>query len=299
MNPLVLRSVAAMQDHAARLRAQGLRIGLVPTMGYLHAGHLSLVDIARELTDRVVVSIFVNPTQFGVNEDFTVYPRDFARDEELCRRAGVDVIFHPEASDMYTPDHSVVVDEARLARGLCGASRPGHFRGVATVVAKLFNIVLPHVAVFGAKDAQQARIIQQLVRDLNFPVQVVIGPTLREPGGLAMSSRHARMSSEEKDAARGIYEALQEARRRVEGGRRDADALREFVRARLAAIPGGRVDYVEIVDWDTFEPVREVTERSLIAVAVKVGATRLIDNITPASAAFPGSWPQSLPGTRD
>lgn len=298
MSSLVLRSVAAMQEHAVRLRAEGLRIGLVPTMGYLHAGHLSLVDIARQLADRVVVSLFVNPTQFGVNEDFAAYPRDLARDEEMCRRAGVDVIFQPDASDMYAPGHSVAVEETRLARGLCGAARPGHFRGVATVVAKLFNITLPQVAVFGAKDAQQARVIQQLVRDLNFPVRVVIGPTLREPGGLAMSSRNARLSAAERETARGIYAALLEARRMVEGGRRDTEAVRQLVRERLTALPASRVDYVEIVDWDTFEPVREVTERSLIAVAVKVGATRLIDNIMPFSAAFQGFWPQSSPETR-
>ena len=190
----IIESPARMQQAALSLRAGGRRIGLVPTMGCLHDGHRSLIRIARPRADELIVSLFVNPAQFGPGEDLAAYPRDFERDRALCEREHVDVLFCPAAADLYAPDHSAFVVEERLASGLCGAARPGHFRGVCTVVAKLFNLTLPHFAVFGEKDGQQLRVVERLVRDLNLPVEIVRGPTVREPDGLAMSSRNAGLS---------------------------------------------------------------------------------------------------------
>jgi pantoate--beta-alanine ligase len=280
-----IRSVARMRKLALALTRSGRRIGFVPTMGYLHEGHLSLVRLARARADVAVLSLFVNPTQFGPREDLARYPRDFARDSRLCRQAGVDILFCPEASEMYAPDHSVYVEETVLSRPLCGAARPGHFRGVATVVAKLFNIVRPDVAVFGRKDAQQARVIERLVRDLNFPVRIVVAPTVREPDGLAMSSRNAYLSPEDRADAPRIAESLREAGRLYASGQRSAAVMRRAVRAVLARSPRIRVEYVEIVDYDSFRPIREVRGPALLAVAVRMGATRLIDNALLGGAA--------------
>jgi len=274
----VIAEPAEMQSTALALRAAGRRIGLVPTMGYLHAGHLSLVRLARERSDAVILSLFVNPAQFGPREDLAQYPRDLARDTALCRAAGVDLLFAPTAAAMYAPDASVCVTEERLAAGLCGASRPGHFRGVCTVVAKLFNLCLPHVAVFGEKDAQQLRVIRRMARDLNFPVEIVAGPTVREPDGLALSSRNSYLTAGERRQAPVLRRALDEAERLVRAGTRDAAALAEAMRRIIATAPAARIDYISIVDDETLEPVVTLTRPALAALAVYLGTTRLIDN---------------------
>ena len=263
---------------SAEQRRAGRRIGFVPTMGYLHDGHLSLVALARAHADVVVVSIFVNPTQFGPKEDFGRYPRDFARDEALCRAAGVDAVFYPTSDAMYPPGYSTYVEEEKLGVGLCGASRPGHFRGVTTVVLKLFNLVQPTVAVFGEKDAQQLRVIRRMVRDLNVPVAIVPGPTGREADGLAMSSRNRLLAPEERAEAVWLSRALAEARAAYAAGERNAAAVRDVVVRALVQAPHGTIDYIEVVDDETLEPVTELTRPALLAIAVKFSATRLIDN---------------------
>ena len=258
-------------------RRNGLRIGFVPTMGYLHAGHLSLVAEARKQADVVVVSIFVNPTQFGPQEDFSSYPRDEQRDMALCQEAGVAAIYLPTPATMYAADASVCVDEATLQHGLCGARRPGHFRGVCTVVAKLFNIVLPDVAVFGQKDFQQAAIIRRMVRDLNFPVSIVVAPILREPDGLAMSSRNVYLNAEERQQALGLNRALEAAAASLNAGVSCAETLRGQMRGVLEQ-HGLRIDYAEVVDADTLLPVTAAAKGHVALVAAYCGKTRLIDN---------------------
>lgn len=275
---IVIHKPDEMQRWALAQRRAGARIGFVPTMGYLHDGHLSLVQIAQARADVVVVSIFVNPTQFGPNEDFATYPRDWPRDERLCREAGVDVVFAPEAQDMYAPDASTTVCESRLSAGLCGASRPGHFTGVCTVVAKLFNLVLPDIAVFGEKDAQQLRVIRRMVRDLNIPVEIVPGPIVREPDGLAMSSRNARLTTEERAQAICLRRALDAVERAFAAGERRTDALRAIARAEIDRAPLAQIDYIEFVDDETLEPVLAVEKPSLCALAVRFPSARLIDN---------------------
>ena len=280
-------SVAAMQRRARGWRRAGVRVGLVPTMGYLHAGHLSLVRVARRQVGPsgiVVVSIFVNPTQFAPNEDLARYPRDLARDRRLCRGAGVDVLFVPAASAMYPQprggEFSTYVVEESLARGLESVARPTHFRGVTTVVAKLFNLVLPDVAVFGAKDFQQAAIVRRMVRDLNFPLKIIVAPTVREPDGLARSSRNKYLSADERRQATVLSRAIRQARAAVRKARRPLPAAR--LKARLAAFiardPAARVDYLECFDPATLRPVRTVEQGTHLALAVWVGKTRLIDN---------------------
>jgi len=280
----VIRTTDEMQQISRAGKRAGRRIGLVPTMGCLHEGHLSLVRLAREKADVVVVSIFVNPIQFLPGEDFAAYPRPYGEDETLCREAGVDVLFYPEASAMYVPGHSVTVEERNLSRGLCGASRPGHFSGVTTVVAKLFNIVLPDVAIFGQKDAQQARIILRMVRDLNIPVAIVLGPIVREKDGLAMSSRNRYLSPPERREALCLYRSLREAERMVGEGERSVETIRAAMTAIINAMPLARMDYLEFVDDRTLLPVARIGGPVLVAVAVKFGKTRLIDNIVLTSA---------------
>jgi len=274
----IIRAPSEMQWAARELRRQGRRIGFVPTMGYLHAGHASLMRLARRQADTVVVSIFVNPTQFGPNEDFTRYPRDFERDEAICRQEGVDVIFYPAAPEIYLADHSVYVVEEKLSRGLCGASRPAHFRGVATVVAKLFNLVLPDCCVLGEKDAQQLRVLRRMVRDLNFPVEIIPGPTVREPDGLALSSRNVYLSVEERRQALCLRRALDAAEQLYAAGERRAANIRQAMQERIAAAPLARTDYIEIVDDESLEPVADITRPARVALAVFLGKTRLIDN---------------------
>jgi len=266
-----------MTAWAQAQRRAGLRIGLVPTMGYLHAGHLSLVEEAKRQADVVVASIFVNPTQFAPHEDFATYPRDEQRDLARCQAAGVAAVFLPTPETLYAPDASVFVDEGILQRGLCGAARPGHFRGVCTVVAKLFNIVLPDVAVFGQKDFQQAAIIRRMVRDLNFPVSIVVAPTLREPDGLAMSSRNVYLNAEERQQALGLSRALDAVEASVNAGVSSAETLRHQMREILEQ-HGLRVDYAEIVDADTLACVEEVAQGHVALIAAYCGKTRLIDN---------------------
>lgn len=274
----IIRTPEEMQQTALALRREGRRIGLVPTMGFLHEGHLSLIRLARARSDVVVVSLFVNPTQFGPNEDLEKYPRDLARDEALCRQAGTDILFYPAAADIYLPGHSVYVVEEKLSRGLCGATRAGHFRGVATVVAKLFNLVQPDVAVFGEKDGQQSRVIRRMVRDLNFPVEIISGPTVREADGLAMSSRNAFLSPEERRQALCLRHTLNRAEQLVREGEREAAKIREAMQKVIAEAPAARVDYIEIVDDATLEPIRTLERPAMAALAVFVGRTRLIDN---------------------
>jgi len=260
-------------------RREGKSIGFVPTMGFLHEGHLSLIRKARQENDLVVVSIFVNPTQFGEGEDYGTYPRDLARDMEGCKQTGVDIVFAPDAKEMYAADSTTFVDMDRLTDRLCGASRPGHFRGVMTVVSKLFNIVRPDRAYFGQKDAQQVLVIKRMVQDLDFDVQIVEVPIAREADGLAMSSRNTYLSPQEREAALVLSQALFDAKRRIEGGERDGDVIRAGIIQRISAQPLARLDYAEVVDDKTLEPLREIRGGVLIALAVRIGATRLIDNI--------------------
>ena len=275
----IIASASEMQQTALALRAAGKRLAFVPTMGNLHDGHLSLVRLAKARADVVVVSIFVNPTQFGPNEDFAAYPRTFEADRALCEREGVDLIFHPSVPDMYPEGASVGVIESSLSRTLCGAARPGHFAGVCTVVAKLFNLVLPHVAVFGEKDAQQLRIIRRMVRDLRFPVEIVAGPTAREADGLARSSRNQYLTAEQRPQAVCLRRALDEAERRFAAGERDPAALVAAMRAVVARAPAAKIDYVEIVDDETLQPLAgPIARPALAALAVWVGQPRLIDN---------------------
>ena len=275
----IFRQPSEIQAAARAWKQAGRRIGFVPTMGYLHDGHRSLIEQARTRADVVVVSIFVNPIQFGPNEDLSRYPRDFARDEAVCRAAGADAVFYPEPASMYAADHSVYVEETRLGGGLCGASRPGHFRGVTTVVAKLFNLVLPDCAVFGEKDAQQLRIIRRMVRDLAFPVEIVSGPTVRDADGLAMSSRNALLTPDERAQAVCLRRALDEAERLFRSGERSARTLEISMRAVIARSALARVDYLELVDDETLEPVARLDKPALVALAVKFPSARLIDNI--------------------
>jgi pantoate--beta-alanine ligase len=275
----IISSVQEMQQSALAMKRGGRRIGLVPTMGFLHEGHLSLVKIAKHHADVVVLTLFVNPTQFGPTEDLSRYPRDFDRDQRLCAEAGVDILFAPENSAMYAPDASVAVIEEKLSRGLCGVSRPVHFRGVVTVVSKLFNICQPDVAVFGEKDAQQVRVIRRLVRDLNFPVEVISGPTIREPDGLAMSSRNVNLSPEERKQALCLRNALSRAEVLYRSGERDAARIHASMAEAVAMEPLAAIDYIEIVDDSTLEPVARTDKPTLVAMAVKFSKTRLIDNI--------------------
>jgi pantoate--beta-alanine ligase len=274
----IIRDPEEMQELALGFKRQGRVIGFVPTMGFLHEGHLSLMRIARKKCDVLVVSIFVNPAQFGPNEDLDAYPRDFERDETLCRDEGVDMVFYPEPGNMYAADASVWVDEESLSGVLCGASRPGHFRGVCTVVAKLFNIVQPDRAVFGEKDAQQLRIIERMVRDLNFPVEIIRGPIVREPDGLAMSSRNKYLSATQRISALCLQRALDLAKEQVRHGERQVEPLRQAMRGLIEKVPEASVDYIEFVDDQTLVGLSRLECAALVALAVKIGPTRLIDN---------------------
>ena len=272
-------SVITLTDlRATRLSYPG-RVGLVPTMGYLHEGHLSLVRHAREESDHVVVSIFVNPTQFGPKEDLSKYPRDLDRDLSLLEPLGVDLVWMPTAEMMYPPGYQTWVDVEAITRPLEGSMRPGHFRGVTTVVAKLFNAVQPHNAYFGQKDAQQAAVIRQMTRDLNFPVEIVVCPTVREPDGLAMSSRNVYLDPEQRKAATVLSRSLRTAKEAYDNGERNAGKLRQIMKEVLASEPLAEVQYVSCTDYDTLEELETVTGKTLLSMAVFVGKTRLIDNL--------------------
>ena len=271
-------TVITLNDlHSARLSFSGT-VGLVPTMGYLHDGHLSLVRRAKEECDHVVVSIFVNPTQFGPKEDLSNYPRDLDRDLSLLESLGVYLVWTPTAEIMYPQRYQTWVEVEAVTRPLEGAMRPGHFRGVTTVVSKLFNGVQPHKAYFGQKDAQQAAVIRQMTRDLNFPIEIVICPIVREPDGLAMSSRNVYLDPEQRKAATVLYRSLSAAKNAYEDGERDAERLRQLMKDVLATEPLAQVQYVSCADYDTLEELERVTGKTLLSMAVFVGKTRLIDN---------------------
>jgi len=270
--------IATMRAESERLRRSGKRIGLVPTMGYLHEGHLSLVRIAKSKSDVVVVSIFVNPMQFGPNEDFQRYPRDLARDEKLAGQAGADILFHPSTEEMYPEGYLTFVNVEKITEGLCGASRPGHFRGVATVCTKLFLAVKPHVAVFGRKDAQQVAVIKRMVRDLNMDLEIIAAPIVREPDGLAMSSRNAYLSPGERRDALCLHQSLRLAEALYQQGERNPTAFETVMRRAIEEKKNARIEYIEIVHPDTLEPLDEIRDRALVALAVRIGGTRLIDN---------------------
>ncbi len=259
-------------------RRQGLSIGLVPTMGYLHEGHKSLIDRAVAENDRVVVSDFVNPIQFGINEDLATYPRDIEADKRLCEQAGADLIFHPEAAEMYAPDFSTYVEMQKVSEGLCGKTRPTHFRGVCTVVCKLFHIVMPDRAYFGQKDAQQLAVIRRMVRDLDLDIQIVGCPIIREEDGLAKSSRNTYLSREERKAALVLSRAVFLGEDLMKKGERDADTILAAMRSLIEQEPLAKIDYVEMVDADSIEPLARARGRVLTAMAVYIGTTRLIDN---------------------
>lgn len=275
----IIKSVTKMQKRASDLRQAGYRLGLVPTMGHLHEGHLSLVDIAKDQSDYAMISIFVNPTQFDEGEDYNEYPRDLDRDIDIAKDRGVDLTFVPPVSEMYPEGYRTYITVEGLSEVLCGASRPNHFRGVTTVVTKLFNIMHPHLTVFGQKDAQQAVIIRRLINDLNLEIELLLGPVIREPDGLAMSSRNTYLSEEERTQALCLSTGLRTAKKMVETGETDSNIILEEIRSIIDENPDIRKDYVEAVDLHSLEPVNSIEQPTLIAVAAYAGTTRLIDNI--------------------
>lgn len=277
--PMVVHTVAQLRQQLSEVRRQRKTVGLVPTMGALHQGHASLIEAARAREEVVVVSIFVNPTQFGPKEDFERYPRPMDEDIGVCGRHGVDLIYHPSVEEMYPEGYRTYVEVTGWQDILEGASRPGHFRGVATVVLKLLNQVQPDRAYFGQKDAQQVRVIQQLVRDLNVPVEILVRPTVREADGLAMSSRNRYLDADQRQRAVALYQALREASEQYQAGVRDPEVLRRVMTQRLQATPGAELDYAVVLDPDTFQPAEDLTRGALLALAVKFGDTRLIDNL--------------------
>lgn len=293
----ILSDIPELRAALRQLRADGEQpaansVGFVPTMGALHAGHRSLVQAARQRCDIVVVSIFVNPTQFGPNEDFSRYPRTLEQDCEMLETEGVDVVFTPNAEAMYPPGASTVVEVEGVSERLDGASRPGHFRGVATVVAKLFHIVQPDLAFFGQKDAAQVAVLRKMVRDLDFPLEIVVCSTMREPDGLAMSSRNRYLSAEERRQALALSRALHAAELQAARGEHHTATLLQSMRASLQEEPAIRIDYLAVVDPDTLLPINDVGSGGLLAIAAYVGNTRLIDNVllasTTGNAGIPG-----------
>lgn len=274
----IVKTIEEVRAQVKAWRAEGLTVGLVPTMGYLHEGHQSLIARSVAENDRTVVSDFVNPIQFGPTEDLATYPRDIERDAALCESTGANLIFHPEADEMYAPDFCTYVDMDHLTKGLCGKTRPIHFRGVCTVVSKLFHIVQPDRAYFGQKDAQQLAVIRRMVRDLNMPLTIVGCPIIREEDGLAKSSRNTYLSAEERKAALCLSRGLNKGKAAVEAGETDAEKVKAIITAEIEAEPLSRIDYVEIVDWNNLEPVSSTEGSILAAVAVYIGKTGLIDN---------------------
>lgn len=276
----IIRGIKEMSDMSRLLRRKGKTIGFVPTMGALHRGHLSLIRTARRQNDIVVVSIFVNPAQFGPKEDFKRYPRNLKLDAALCKKAGVDFIFYPYAKGVYPSDYKTFVTVQELGDILCGRFRPGHFQGVATVVTKLFNIVVPSVAYFGQKDAQQSIIIRRMTQDLNMAIQIKVLPTIRERDGLALSSRNSYLSEVERKDAPVLSQALRSAHQLIQSGRRDARRIIQKMRDLISKKESARIDYISIVDPVSLQPVTRIRGTVLIALAVWIGKTRLIDNIT-------------------
>lgn len=275
----LITSISETRQLSRQFRSKGARLGLVPTMGALHEGHLSLVRAAKANSDVVAVSIFVNPTQFGPNEDFARYPRNLEKDCELLEREGVSLVFAPSVEEMYPRSAVTSITVEGLSERLCGKSRPGHFRGVATVVAKLFNIIEPDIAFFGQKDAAQVAVIKRMVRDLNMPVQIEVCPIVRENDGLALSSRNAYLSPDERKMALVLHASLQRAQKVFDDGERAAPKIAAEAKKAFVWQPAVRLDYFEIVDPESLEPVETITQKSLVAVAAFVGNTRLIDNL--------------------
>lgn len=275
----IFHTIAETREFVRQARKKGGVIGFVPTMGYLHEGHLELMRRARERCDTVLVSIFVNPTQFGPNEDFARYPRDLERDARMAERVGADAIFNPSVEEMYPAGYCTYVEVERMTDKLCGQSRPGHFRGVATVVTKLFNIVQPDYAYFGQKDAQQVLVIQKMAADLNMNLEVIAVPTVREEDGLAMSSRNVYLDPEQRQAALVLSRSLRKAQEAFRAGERDAKKIRQLVVDQIRSEPLAEIDYVEIYSHPGLEPLETTEGPALLALAVKIGRTRLIDNI--------------------
>lgn len=275
----IAKTIAEIRKYVAQARMAGKTVGFVPTMGALHAGHVSLIEAAVRRCNYVVVSIFVNPTQFGPGEDFEKYPRPFEKDAQICERCGTHAIFAPSSEEMYPRKNLTWVTVEKLTEPLCGRSRPGHFRGVTTVCTKLFNIVGADVAFFGQKDAQQATVIRRMVADLNMPLEIVVCPTVREPDGLAMSSRNQYLSPQERSQAPVIYRALKHCEKLMQAGWRDAAEVAEEMKRVLSEAPDLRPEYIGIVDAESLEPCDPIRGRVLVAVAARLGATRLIDNI--------------------
>lgn len=274
----VIHSVADMHRFADLARERGQRIGFVPTMGFLHEGHLSLMRIARQKTDVLVVSIFVNPTQFAPGEDFETYPRDFERDRTMVENVGADCIYYPDVKEMYPDGYQTTVSVKHVTQNLCGLSRPTHFDGVSTVVTKLFNAVKPHSAVFGQKDFQQLSVIKRMVRDLNMDIEIIGAPIVREDDGIAMSSRNKNLSPEERASARSLSRALEQALASVQKGERSAQVLIEQARDIISAEPLGRIDYIKVCDTETLQDVESLEREAVMALAVFFEKARLIDN---------------------
>ncbi|MDU3335258.1 pantoate--beta-alanine ligase [Paraclostridium bifermentans] len=274
----IINNIKEIRKQVKDWKNDGLSVALVPTMGYLHEGHESLIKKASEDNDKVIVSIFVNPMQFGINEDLSTYPRNIDRDSDICEKNGASLIFNPSVEEMYTDGFSTFVDLNNLTSGLCGKSRPTHFRGVCTVVSKLFNIVSPDKAYFGQKDAQQLSIIKQMVTDLNFDIEIVSCPIVREADGLAKSSRNTYLSKEERQASTIINKSLKKAKTLIKSGERDSKNIIDFIKNEINKEPLAKIDYVSIVDNNTIKNTKTIEDGSLIAVAVFIGNTRLIDN---------------------
>lgn len=276
----VLRTVQEIQAFSKAAKDAGKSVGLVPTMGALHEGHLTLMRRARQENDVVIASVFVNPTQFGPNEDFDAYPRRFEEDCKKMETVPVDAVFHPEPKEMYPEGYCTYVNvEGDITKKLCGAQRPGHFRGVATVVTKLMNLSRADRAYFGQKDAQQVVVVKRFVSDLNIPTEVVMVPIVREESGLARSSRNQYLSAEEKEAALVLSSSLKKGKAAFDGGEKDVEALKKIVREEIGAEPKAVIDYVDIYSFPALLPIEKVTEPALLAIAVKIGKTRLIDNV--------------------
>jgi len=274
----IIKTIQEVRENVRAWRTEGLTVGFVPTMGYLHEGHQSLIQRAAKENDCVVVSIFINPLQFGEKEDLETYPRDLEKDSVICAAAGTNLIFHPTAEEMYGKDFCSFVDMSDLTDTLCGKSRPGHFRGVCTVVMKLFNIVKPDRAYFGQKDAQQVAVIKRMVRDLNMDIEIIACETVREADGLAKSSRNVHLNQEERRASVILQEALRAAEKKLMAGISTSGEIQKSIREKLASEASVRLDYAEIVDLETLRPVQRIEAPALVAAAVYVGKTRLIDN---------------------
>jgi pantoate--beta-alanine ligase len=275
----VVETIESVRELVKEARGKGKKIGFVPTMGALHIGHISLIEAAKKDCDFIVVSIFVNPTQFGEGEDFEKYPRPLEADLEICRKTGVDVVFNPAPEQMYQAENITWVNVEKLTKTLCGRFRPGHFRGVATVCAKLFNIVGPDVAFFGQKDAQQAVVIRRMVADLKMPLEIVVCPTVREADGLAVSSRNKYLSEQQKKDATYIYKSLQKCEEMIKAGIKDAGRIVREMQKVLNEVPSIEIEYVSIVDAESLQNLDRVAGKVLAAVAVRIGPARLIDNI--------------------